>query len=662
MIKIEKSTSSLSFREENPLSFSSLKGFRPKIGEVVKENKSILTSKKWFISYPKSALQAYFRNKQIAFLKKKLDGGPLSAAKMLKPQEVIKILTLVKHWLDPNEKSHSLSTEEKDFLSHLQTYNYLPKEDKLEPIKEQILAELDKYLVNLHKMDFSAKAAKQSGLILFKPNLLRANFSSVILFPISGSTVLSFSKEEFVSLASLTTKNIEDKGIKLNALKTLRSILRFPQMALKYAQMASYHDLVPFLVGDELVYWGNMSNFFKEKGIELSSSTLCHLFEALPTIQSEFKNAKAISKLCQQMENHSLDLTSIIFLLKLTIKTKLSFSLPDDIQEEELESKRTKDLLFLLNTISSVWANSNSILSTYFPSEKLMRAIGKMQKISEAQQAGQLQHLKKQDKLTASEYFVFQRFEPLLRQLTNFAPSLLQVLEDFDQLSGRKKSAPFIHVCFTSTSYNSLANSNDPLLKKIISKIEFLIYSVIAPYGHANFLHYDGQEFTKHGLQGIGIYHSKISGRRLPQFKEYQINVSKLMPKSLDPEQKPVFEDYFFKELSALMAKENKTVFSSSRLRALQKVFASSLQFGKIRPENVGVGNETELFCAQFVCETIIEAQVNVCKKLGITPPQDLNFFGLYSRENLKHLTPCRLLNAFVKKDILQKVGDILTE
>ena len=89
----------------------------------------------------------------------------------------------------------------------------------------------------------------------------------------------------------------------------------------------------------------------------------------------------------------------------------------------------------------------------------------------------------------------------------------------YEKLLASHKEKPYIRVCL----FCSNPGKEEQLESEetgVIARVKILgqmlgreALQFAMPYGHANFLYFDGQHYTKHGLYTTGIYHKEISAR-----------------------------------------------------------------------------------------------------------------------------------------------------
>lgn len=258
--------------------------------------------------------------------------------------------------------------------------------------------------------------------------------------------------------------------------------------------------------------------------------------------------------------------------------------------------------------------------------------------------------LTKAQKLSLKEYYLYKKYQGIF----DFNKDFREINEQFKTLVSRNEKKPFISVSLFKTRAHIEENFPIPsTLEKIGKLTNILAAKVFFKYNHANFLEFDGETFSKHGLWNEGIYHTGFSVNWSPKTRDCRIVVDALIPKNLPPAEKEAFERFFFTELKVRINAENdKVKFPANSYR---RFFGIGIPSEKKTPSDIRVKKRKEIFCSQFICETIIEAHVATCKTLGYDPPASLTFYGLKENENLPALTPSKLYKKFLKSGIFKE-------
>lgn len=323
---------------------------------------------------------------------------------------------------------------------------------------------------------------------------------------------------------------------------------------------------------------------------------------------------------------------------------------------------------------------------SHYAEKDINKIFDKVRHLVQAARTNQTDQLTDNQKLSPREYYAC---SPILDVLTYFTvtgiPELKSLMDEFDQIV-HKKNGPYVHVCFF---HETMSNENagnvveedccGKCTNKIAACAQKILFGLLWPlfkiislcgkikcirstfqcYGHVNFLSYDGKDITKHGLDHTFIYHKKISGHFRERVQECEIDANRLIPKNLPEAERDRFKRLFFENLNAVISFDYKKNLSFPRLRHFfGRLFLPSIQFRKISPIDVSVtkNGRRNIFCSQFVCEAVIEAQVKTCKDMNVPPPESLSFFGLYHRQRLDNVVPCRFRRAFINKGIFKPI------
>lgn len=269
---------------------------------------------------------------------------------------------------------------------------------------------------------------------------------------------------------------------------------------------------------------------------------------------------------------------------------------------------------------------------------------------------------KNENKFTFKEFSLLSEIDKIERKNDPVFKSFILAIS---KIKNRKKGQSFVRVCFHKNKGEKIENLDKDAttwekIKYFIKKIFFVILNFFARhyehYTHCNFLFYDKSQnlFFKRGLWQNDIYNESISGNYSPNIVEYDIDVEKLIPTELPLEKRENFKKDFYEELNSVTNQKYPNFsFPKSHVK---KALSFPLQTKKITPIDIRQNlkdQKRELFCSQFVCESIIAAQVKACENAQIEPPSSLSFFGLYNKQHMERLIPSRFHAAFVKKGIL---------
>jgi hypothetical protein len=256
----------------------------------------------------------------------------------------------------------------------------------------------------------------------------------------------------------------------------------------------------------------------------------------------------------------------------------------------------------------------------------------------------------------------------LYRKLTEILPHYQNVIDfrglpdfaQYEKLLASHTGERFIRVCLSRSNpeKEEQLNSPDISLTKRMKIIGWLILrkavQCVFPYSHANFLLFDGQNFTTHGLGGEGIYHEEISARFSPGIATYDIDPTALMPPNLSEQDQVRFKELFWQNLQQIISKEREGVVSYPE-SPLKRFLKGNLLPGTAKPVDLFLerNENREMFCSEFVFQSIVEAQVKTCEEMKLASPKDLSFFGLRS---LDGLSPGGLESILRAKKILKSL------
>ncbi len=231
----------------------------------------------------------------------------------------------------------------------------------------------------------------------------------------------------------------------------------------------------------------------------------------------------------------------------------------------------------------------------------------------------------------------------------HFLEDIRQYLAMFNPESHEKLKVHFdplcpINVCFVKPP----SFADYPLWLKI----KYTALSFLMPYEHANFSFKEDDQPKKLGL-GVNVYEEKISGFESAKIETYALKPERLVDQTLTQEQiasfKSNFHRFFLRKKTAILRdhyypRSTKHIVLRFLSGLLPTLFAE-------RPA-IFLNDETkELFCSEFVMQTIAETVQLTCESLLLSSPPSMSVFGVRS---LKGITPNELRSKWLAKGIIQ--------